>query len=394
MNRVAVRIGLLGQQGHGKATLAGVLEVCFQEPDVTVECCTDEWRSRSPGRPWIASSPAEGVHERHFFSAGREYRLTYCRTHRDYVHALITGNAVMYAAVLVVASDDGATRETCEPVRLAHLLGIRHVVVFLSKTDATADESGLADIAELETREVLARFGYPADDLPFIRGKARVIQESDRRTRFEAAGLEELLAVLDRLPLPAVERISEPPFLMSVEDPFEIKGRGTVVTGMIERGVVRAGDAVEVVGGEPSARPAVVAATELLFARPGRSNFGLLLRDVERNRVQQGNAVAAPGSISAHRRFESVLYLFAVSEGGRRTAIYSGYRPGLERAGTQFCTSITLPPGQDSCKPGGFTRAEVALSPDVRLPVEVGMRFALHEGSRRVACGVVTRIVE
>jgi elongation factor Tu len=385
-----VQIGVLGQQGHGKTTLARALEK--HHWDRVFNTCYDEDRHRSPGRPWIAASAADTLIEWQFLSAKREYTLADCKRHRDYVHALVTGNVRIDAAVLVVAADDGPTEETRGQIRLARWLGMYDLVVFLYKVDVFEHEPALIDLAEQDTRLALAERGYPADDVTVVRGSARAAFQAKGWADSACTCLQHLLAGLDACDLPPVLSPLDLPFLIPVGDVFSIEGRGVVVVGSLERGRVRVGDEVELVGLSPTSHRGVVSGVEMFSPPPPRDTIGLLLGGIDRAAVEGGQVLAAPGSIGCHSHFEAVVYLLSPQEGGRRAPFYSGYRPQFYLHGHDFDCTLALLPDACQCSPGETVRVVVSRDAGRPLALEVGTRFALREGARTVGVGVITRL--
>ncbi|MCD6032553.1 MAG: translation elongation factor Tu [Thermomicrobiales bacterium] len=325
----------------------------------------------------------------------RHYAHVDCPGHADYIKNMITGAAQMDGAILVVSAPDGPMPQTREHILLARQVEVPSMVVFLNKVDMLDDEE-LLELVELEVRELLSAYEFPGDEIPVIRGSALAALESASADPADAAYapvLELMRAVDDYIPTP--ERAVDKPFLMPIEDVFGIKGRGTVVTGRVERGIVRTGEEIEIVGmGER--RKVVVTGVEMfqktLDEGQAGDNVGCLLRGVERDEVQRGQVLAKPGSIAPHTRFQAEVYVLGKEEGGRHTPFFPGYRPQFYIRTTDVTGSITLPEGTEMVMPGDNVQMGVELITPVAI--EEGLRFAIREGGRTVGAGVVTSITE
>jgi elongation factor Tu len=320
------------------------------------------------------------------------YQLTDCKGHEGTVRALAHGSVRPDAAILVVAADEGVTPGTRQQVRVARWVGIEDVVVFLNKADLLADPDVL-DLAEFETRMLLAEFEYRADDLPIVRGNALAVLRSCG-TDAEARCIDELLTALD-MSVATPPALAEQPFLLPIEDVCFVPARGTVVVGRVERGRLRAGDRVEVVGQRPEPRQAVVTAVDRFYravteASPGDS-VGILLREIPRGEVARGQVLAAPGSIGGYTKFQAVLYVLTQEEGGREYPFFTGYRPRLCCHSVDRDCTIILPPDVKMCRQGDTAEVTVELSSERPMALEQGQRFLLRESRRTVAYGTVLR---
>jgi elongation factor Tu len=325
----------------------------------------------------------------------RHYAHVDCPGHADYIKNMITGAAQMDGAILVVSAPDGPMPQTREHILLARQVEVPAMVVFLNKVDMM-DDPELLELVELEVRELLTKYGFPGDEVPVIRGSALKALESGSQDPDapEYACIHELMQAVDEY-IPTPERAVDKPFLMSIEDVFGIKGRGTVVTGRIERGKVKVGDEVEIVGfGET--RRTVVTGVEMfrktLDEGVAGDNVGCLLRGVERDEVYRGQVLAKPGSITPHVRFAAEVYVLTKEEGGRHTPFFSGYRPQFYIRTTDVTGDVRLPEGVEMVMPGDNVRMEIRLVEPVAL--EEGLRFAIREGGRTVGAGVITKILE
>jgi elongation factor Tu len=326
-------------------------------------------------------------------TAARHYAHVDCPGHADYIKNMITGAAQMDGAILVVGADDGPMPQTREHILLARQVGVPRILVFLNKCDMVDDEE-LIELVELELRELLDKYEFPGDDTPIIRGSALKALESDDPDSGEAKCIFELLEAIDNY-IPEPERDIDKPFLMPIEDVFSISGRGTVVTGRVERGIVRVGDDVEIVGIRPTAKT-VCAGVEMFrkLLDEGRAgdNIGVLLRGTKREEVERGQVVAKPGSITPHTKFGAEVYILSKEEGGRHTPFFNGYRPQFYFRTTDVTGVLTLPEGVEMVMPGD----NVTISAELITPIamEKELRFAIREGGRTVGAGVVAEIFE
>jgi len=320
----------------------------------------------------------------------RHYAHVDCPGHADYIKNMITGAAQMDGAILVVSAADGPMPQTREHILLARQVGVPYIVVFLNKVDMVDDEE-LLDLVELEVRELLTQYEFPGDDIPVIRGSALKAMEGDAEA--EKAVLELLSAMDEYIPMP--ERDVDKPFLMPIEDIFSISGRGTVVTGRIERGVVHTGDEMEVVGIRPTVKKVVTGVEmfrKLLDEGQAGDNVGLLLRGTDKDEVERGQVVAKPGSITPHTKFKAEAYILTKEEGGRHTPFFTGYRPQFYFRTTDVTGNVALPEGTEMVMPGDNVSMEVELITPIAM--EQGLRFAIREGGRTVGAGTITEIFE
>jgi elongation factor Tu len=326
-------------------------------------------------------------------TATRHYAHVDCPGHADYVKNMITGAAQMDGAVLVVSAADGPMPQTREHVLLARQVNVPHIVVFLNKVDMVDDEE-LLELVELEVRELLSKYEFPGDDIPVIRGSALKALEGGAEDEESNRCVDELLAALDEY-LPEPQRDVEKPFLMPIEDVFSISGRGTVVTGRVEQGIVRTGDEVEIVGIRETAKT-VVTGVEMFrkILEEGRAgdNVGCLLRGTKKDEVERGQVLAKPGSITPHTKFRAEVYILNKEEGGRHTPFFKGYRPQFYFRTTDVTGVVELPEGTEMVMPGD----NVNLMVDLITPIAMdqGLRFAIREGGRTVGAGVVAQILE
>ena len=388
-----VNVGTIGHIDHGKTTLTAAITkvlalkgLAQYRPFESIDNAPEE---RERGIT-IAIAHVEYETEK------RHYAHIDCPGHADYIKNMITGAAQMDGAILVVAAPDGPMPQTREHVLLARQVEVPAMVVFLNKVDMMEDEE-LLELVELELRELLDRYGFPGDEVPIVRGSALRALES-KSTDPEAPEYRciwELMHAVDEY-IPTPVRDVDKPFLMPIEDVFGIKGRGTVVTGRVERGKVKVGDEVEIVGLRDEVRRTVVTGVEMfrktLDEGIAGDNIGCLLRGVERDEVERGMVLAAPGSIKPHRAFKAQVYVLKAEEGGRHTPFFSGYRPQFYVRTTDVTGEIKLPDGVEMVMPGDNIEMAVELIAPVAL--EVGSRFAIREGGRTVGAGVITQILD
>ena len=385
-----VNIGTIGHVDHGKTTLTAA---------ITKTLALKGWADFTPFDQ-IDKAPEErargitiAIAHVEYETAARHYAHVDCPGHADYIKNMITGAAQMDGAILVVSAPDGPMPQTREHILLARQVEVPAMVVFLNKVDMMDDEE-LLELVEMELRELLSKYNFPGEEIPIIRGSALEALSSTGSDpeSAEYAAIWNLMNAVDGY-IPTPERAVDKPFLMPVEDVFGIKGRGTVVTGRIERGVIKVGEEVEIVGFEET-RKTVVTGVEmfkkLLAQGEAGDNVGCLLRGVERDEVYRGMVLAKPGSVKPARRFSSEVYVLSKEEGGRHTPFFSGYRPQFYIRTTDVTGDIQLPEGVEMVMPGDNVRMEVALVTDVAL--EEGLRFAIREGGRTVGAGVITTV--
>ncbi len=386
-----VNVGTIGHIDHGKTTLTAAITKALAlkgQADFTPFEQIDKAPEERQRGITIAIAHVE------YETDKRHYAHVDCPGHADYIKNMITGAAQMDGAILVVAAPDGPMPQTREHILLARQVEVPAMVVFLNKVDMMDDEE-LLELVEMELRELLSKYGFPGDEIPVVRGSALRALESGAADpgAAEYGCIWELLAAVDEY-IPTPERPTDRPFLMPIEDVFGIKGRGTVVTGRIERGVIRPGEEAEIVGFEPT-RKTVVTGVEMFrkLLDEGRAgdNVGCLLRGIERGEIERGQVLAKPGSITPHTRFAAQVYVLSKEEGGRHTPFFNGYRPQFYIRTTDVTGSIRLPEGVEMVMPGDNVRMEIGLITPVAL--EDGVRFAIREGGRTVGAGVITEIL-
>ncbi len=382
-----VNIGTIGHVDHGKTTLTAAITRVLAEKGLANFTAFDNIDKAPEERErgiTIATAHVEYSTEK------RHYAHVDCPGHADYVKNMITGAAQMDGAILVVSAADGPMPQTREHILLARQVGVPAMVVFLNKVDMVDDEE-LLDLVELEVRELLSSYDFPGDDIPIVRGSA--LKALEAPTGEWADKIMELMgAVDDYIPLP--ERDVDKEFLMPIEDIFSISGRGTVVTGRIERGVVKVGDEIEIVGIRDTQKKVVTGVEmfkKLLDRGEAGDNVGLLLRGTERKDVERGQVLAKPGSINPHTKFKAEVYVLSKDEGGRHTPFFSGYRPQFYFRTTDITGVATLSEGTEMVMPGDNTSISVELIHPIAM--EKGLRFAIREGGRTVGAGTVTEIV-
>ncbi len=381
-----VNIGTIGHVDHGKTTLtAAITTVLAKQGKATAKKFED-----------IDNAPEEkargvtiNISHVEYETDKRHYAHIDAPGHADYIKNMITGAAQMDGAILVVSAPDGPMPQTREHILLARQVEVPAIVVFLNKVDMVQDQE-LLDLVEMEIRELLTKYQYPGNDVPIIRGSALKALEGD------AEAEKQILALMDAVDsyIPTPKRDIDKPFLMPIEDVFSIKGRGTVVTGRIERGIVKVNETVEVVGINPT-KSTVVTGVEMfkkqLDEGQAGDNVGLLLRGIEKKDVERGQVVAKPGSITPHKEFEAEVYVLTKEEGGRHTPFFTGYRPQFYIRTTDVTAEVALPKGVEMVMPGDNTKMTVKLIVPVAL--EEGLRFAVREGGKTVGAGVISKII-
>ena len=384
-----VNVGTIGHIDHGKTTLTAAITkaqaakgfgqfVPFDQIDKAPE-------ERERGIT-IATAHVE------YETAKRHYAHVDCPGHADYIKNMITGAAQMDGAILVVAATDGPMPQTREHILLARQVGVPAIVVFMNKVDAVEDKE-LLDLVELEVRELLSKYEYPGDDIPVIRGSALKGLEGDAG-ELGAVAIQKLLEAVDNY-IPEPKREVDKPFLMPVEDVFSISGRGTVATGRIERGKIKVGEEVEVVGMKATTKTVVTGVEmfrKLLDEGIAGDNIGALLRGIKREEIERGQVLAKPGSITPHTKFQTEAYVLTKEEGGRHTPFFNGYRPQFYFRTTDVTGVCTLPEGTEMVMPGDNVQLKVDLITPIAM--DEGLRFAIREGGRTVGAGVVTKIFE
>ena len=383
-----VNVGTIGHIDHGKTTLTAAITKTLAKHDPKVSYRSFDSIDNAPEERERGITIATAHVE--YQTGNRHYAHVDCPGHADYIKNMITGAAQMDGAILVVAATDGPMPQTREHILLARQVGVPSIVVFLNKCDAVEDEE-LIELVEMEVRELLDSYGFPGDDIPVVRGSAlKALEEDD-----EWVGkIEELMqAVDDYVPLP--ERAVDKPFLMPIEDIFSISGRGTVVTGRIERGIVKVGEELEIVGFKPTFKSVITGVEmfkKLLDEGRAGDNVGLLLRGTKKDEVERGQVVAKKGSITPHTGFSAEVYVLNKEEGGRHTPFFNGYRPQFYFRTTDVTGSSSLPEGVEMVMPGDNVNLKVELITPVAL--EKGLRFAIREGGRTVGAGTVTEVEE
>ncbi len=385
-----VNIGTIGHVDHGKTTLTAAITKTLAAKGLAAYTPFDQ----------IDKAPEEKargitINTAHveYQSEARHYAHVDCPGHADYVKNMITGAAQMDGAVLVVSAADGPMPQTREHILLARQVGVPFIIVYMNKVDMVDDEE-LLDLVELEVRELLSAYDFPGDDIPVIRGSALKAGESDDADSAECKSIWELLSAMDTY-IPQPERDIDKPFLMPIEDVFTISGRGTVVTGRIERGKVKVGEEMEIVGIRPTMKKVVTGVEmfrKLLDSGEAGDNVGLLVRGTERKDVERGQVVAKPGSITPHNKFRAEVYVLTKEEGGRHTPFFRGYRPQFFFRTTDITGSVNLDEGVEMVIPGDNTNLEVELIQPIAM--EKGLRFAIREGGRTVGAGSITDILE
>ena len=385
-----VNVGTIGHVDHGKTTLtAAITEVQSKRGLATYVTFDQIDKAPEERERGITIATAHLEYE----TANRHYAHVDCPGHADYVKNMITGAAQMDGAVLVVSAADGPMPQTREHVLLARQVNVPYIVVYLNKVDMV-DDPELLELVELEVRDLLNEYEFPGDDLPVIKGSALKALESGEPGAEDTKSIDELLAALDSY-IPQPERDVEKPFLMPVEDVFSITGRGTVATGRIERGKVKVGEEIEIVG-LGAHKKTVVTGVEMfrktLDEGVAGDNAGVLLRGTEKDEIERGMVLSKPGSITPHTKFEGEVYVLTKDEGGRHTPFFSGYRPQFYFRTTDVTGEVVLPEGVEMVMPGDNVTMTITLI--TQIAMEEGLRFAIREGGRTVGAGVVTKILE
>jgi len=382
-------IGTIGHVDHGKTSLtAAITKILAKTGGATYTAYDQIDKAPEERERGITISTAHVEYE----TKNRHYAHVDCPGHADYVKNMITGAAQMDGAILVVSAADGPMPQTREHILLARQVGVPALVVFMNKVDMV-DDPELLDLVELEVRELLKSYQFPGDDIPVIRGSALMALEDKNAEQGEQAVLK-LMEEVDRyIPQPA--RDKDKPFLMPIEDVFSISGRGTVVTGRVERGIVKVGEEIEIVGLKPTTKTVVTGVEmfrKLLDSGEAGDNIGALLRGVGREDVERGQVLAKPGSITPHTNFQAEAYILTKEEGGRHTPFFTNYRPQFYFRTTDVTGVVKLPEGTEMVMPGDNARMEVELIQPIAM--DEGLRFAIREGGRTVGAGVVTKIVK
>ena len=391
-NKPHVNVGTIGHVDHGKTTLTAALTKISEEAGMAKFVSYDQVAkaSESQGRRDPSKILTIATAHVEYQTIKRHYAHVDCPGHADYVKNMITGAAQMDGAILVVSAADGVMPQTREHVLLARQVNVPQIVVFLNKVDIVEDAE-ILDLVELEVRELLTKQGFPGDTLPVVRGAAIKALEGDEKYK---QTIKDLMKALDEY-INEPTRITDKPFLMPVEDVFSISGRGTVATGRIDRGTIRVGEDIEIVGIRDTQK-SVVTGVEMFrklldFGQAG-DNVGCLLRGVKRDEVERGQVLAKPGSITPHMKFDAEVYILKKEEGGRHTPFFNGYRPQFYFRTTDVTGVCTLPEGREMVMPGDNVNLLVSLI--TPIAAEEGLRLAIREGGRTVGSGVVTKIVE
>jgi elongation factor Tu len=390
-----VNVGTIGHVDHGKTTLTAALtyvqSLCglstYIKYDQVAKASESQGRRDPTKILTIATSHVE------YSSVNRHYAHVDCPGHADYVKNMITGAAQMDGAILVVSASDGPMPQTREHILLARQVGVPKVVVFLNKVD-TVDDPELLDLVELEIRELLSKYDYPGDDTPIIRGSALGAIKATTADDPACQCIKDLMNALDTF-IPEPVRVVDQAFLLSIEDVFSIEGRGTVVTGRIERGIIKVGEEVEIVGLKPTVKTIVTGVEmfrKLLDQGQAGDNVGCLLRSTKKEDVERGQVLAKPGSITPHTTFKCEVYVLSKEEGGRHTPFFKGYRPQFYFRTTDVTGDITLPDGVEMVMPGDNISMTVTLIAPIAM--EKSMRFAIREGGRTVGAGTVSEILQ
>ncbi len=385
-----VNVGTIGHVDHGKTTLTAAL----------TKVCAEAWGGSAKAFDQIDNAPEEKargitISTAHveYDSPARHYAHVDCPGHADYVKNMITGAAQMDGAILVCSAADGPMPQTREHILLSRQVGVPYIVVFLNKADMV-DDAELLELVEMEVRDLLSSYDFPGDDTPIIIGSALMALEGKDDNSMGVSAVRKLVETLDAY-IPEPERAIDQPFLMPIEDVFSISGRGTVVTGRIERGLVKVGEEVEIVGIRPTVKTTCTGVEmfrKLLDEGRAGENVGVLLRGTKRDDVERGQILAKPGSIKPHAQFESEVYILSKEEGGRHTPFFKGYRPQFYFRTTDVTGSCELPEGVEMVMPGDNVRLEVTLITPIAM--EDGLRFAIREGGRTVGAGVVSKIIK
>ena len=384
-----VNVGTIGHVDHGKTTLTAAICTVLSK----------HFGGEAKAYDQIDAAPEEKargitINTAHveYETAHRHYAHVDCPGHADYVKNMITGAAQMDGAILVVSAADGPMPQTREHILLARQVGVPYIIVFLNKCDMV-DDPELLELVEMEVRELLSSYDFPGDTIPIIKGSAKLALEGDQSEIGEPAVLK-LAETLDSY-IPTPERALDQPFLMPIEDVFSISGRGTVVTGRVERGVIRVGDEIEIVGIKPTAKTTCTGVEmfrKLLDEGEAGDNVGILLRGTKREEVERGQVLAKPGTITPHTKFTAEVYVLTKEEGGRHTPFFKGYRPQFYFRTTDVTGTIELPEGTEMVMPGDNITMTVQLICPIAM--EQGLRFAIREGGHTVGAGVVAKIIE
>jgi len=384
-----VNVGTIGHVDHGKTTLTAAMTLVLSKKfggEVRAYDQIDNAPEEKARGITINTAHVE------YETSKRHYAHVDCPGHADYVKNMITGAAQMDGAILVVSAADGPMPQTREHILLARQVGVPYIVVYLNKADMV-DDAELLELVEIEVRELLSKYQFPGDDTPIVIGSAKMALEGDKGDMGEGS-IMKLADALDSY-IPQPKRLIDGPFLMPVEDVFSISGRGTVVTGRVERGIVKVGEELEIVGLKPTLKTVCTGVEmfrKLLDQGQAGDNVGVLLRGTKREEVERGQVLAKPGSITPHTKFSCEVYVLSKEEGGRHTPFFNGYRPQFYFRTTDVTGSVVLPEGTEMVMPGDNIQMTVTLIAPIAM--EDGLRFAIREGGRTVGAGVVTKILE
>jgi elongation factor Tu len=382
-----VNIGTIGHVDHGKTTLTAAITNYLSKKGLAQAKRYDEIDNAPEER---ARGVTINVHHNEYETANRHYAHVDCPGHADYIKNMITGAAQMDAAILVVSAADGPMPQTREHVLLARQVGVPHMVVFLNKVDVA--DKDLVELVEMEVRELLSKYEFPGDKITIVRGSATKALEGDQGELGEPS-IQKLMDALDK-DVPEPKRMTDQPFLLAVEDVFSITGRGTVATGRVERGTVKVGENVEIVGIKDTQKTVVTGIEmfrKLLDDARAGDNVGILLRGIEKAQIERGQVICAPGSIKPHTKFKAKLYVLTKEEGGRHTPFFKGYRPQFYFRTTDVTGACALPAGVEMVMPGDNIDIECELIAPIAM--EKGLRFAVREGGHTVGAGVVADII-
>jgi elongation factor Tu len=384
-----VNIGTIGHVDHGKTTLTAAITLVLSKSGLATAKAYDQIDNAPEEKArGITINTAHVEYE----TANRHYAHVDCPGHADYIKNMITGAAQMDGAILVVSAADGPMPQTREHILLARQVGVPYIVVYLNKADMV-DDKELLELVELEVRELLSKYEFPGEKTPIVIGSAKMALEGDKSEMGEGS-IFKLAEALDSY-IPQPKRAIDGPFLMPVEDVFSISGRGTVVTGRVERGIVKVGEELEIVGLKPTLKTVCTGVEmfrKLLDQGQAGDNIGVLLRGTKREEVERGQVLAKPGSITPHTKFSCEVYVLSKEEGGRHTPFFNGYRPQFYFRTTDVTGSVELPAGTEMVMPGDNIQMTVTLIAPIAM--EDGLRFAIREGGRTVGAGVVAKIIE
>ena len=385
-----VNVGTIGHVDHGKTTLTAAL----------TRVCAEVWGGQAVAFDGIDNAPEErergitiATSHVEYESPTRHYAHVDCPGHADYVKNMITGAAQMDGAILVCSAADGPMPQTREHILLSRQVGVPYIVVFLNKADMVDDEE-LLELVEMEVRELLDQYEFPGDDTPIIVGSALMALNGEDDNEMGTTAVKKLVETLDEY-IPEPERAVDQPFLMPIEDVFSISGRGTVVTGRVERGIIKTGDEIQIVGIKETTTTTCTGVEmfrKLLDEGRAGENIGALLRGTKRDEVERGQVLAKPGSITPHTKFQAEVYVLSKDEGGRHTPFFKGYRPQFYFRTTDVTGACELPEGTEMVMPGDNVQMTVTLIAPIAM--EEGLRFAIREGGRTVGAGVVAKIIE